>query len=49
MGKRLKVPLEQKGKLDKAYIKEWLGQFAETLDRPEILDEFLRLRKETDS
>jgi len=29
--------VEQRGHLDEAYIQEWLAQFAEALDNPEML------------
>ncbi len=35
--------IEQHGKLDEAYIQEWLSQFVEALEQPEILAEYLRL------
>jgi len=35
--------LGQCGKLDEAYVKDWLSQFAEALDKPEILKEYQRL------
>jgi len=36
-------PVEQRGKLDEAYIADWLAQFAEALEKPEILTEYQRL------
>jgi hypothetical protein len=33
----------QRGKLDEAYIAEWLAQFAEALEKPELLTEYQRL------
>lgn len=35
--------IEQRGNLDEAYIEEWLSQFAEALEKPEILTAYLRL------
>lgn len=35
--------IEQRGKLDEGYIKDWLAQFAEALERPELLTEYQRL------
>lgn len=35
--------IEQHGKLDEAYIENWLSQFAEALDKPEMLTEYRRL------
>jgi hypothetical protein len=35
--------IEQRGRLDEAYIEEWLSQFAEALEKPEILSEYRRL------
>ena len=32
--------IEQRGKLDEAYIEEWLVQFAEALEKPELLAEY---------
>jgi len=37
------VLLVQRGQLDEAYIEEWLAQFAEVLDKPELLAEYKRL------
>lgn len=34
---------EQRGKLDEAYIQEWLGQFAEALENPEMLTRYQRV------
>lgn len=34
----------QRSKLDYAYIREWLAQFADALEKPEILTEYERLR-----
>jgi hypothetical protein len=35
--------IEQRGRLDEAYIQDWLAQFAEVLERPEILAEYQHL------
>ena len=35
--------IEQRGKLDEAYIEGWLAQFAEVLEKPEMLIEYQRL------
>jgi Nucleotidyl transferase of unknown function (DUF2204) len=35
--------IEQHGKLDEAYIDDWLTQFAEALEKPELLTEYRRL------
>lgn len=35
--------IEQRGKLDEAYIEDWLAQFAEALEKPEMLAEYRRL------
>ena len=35
--------IEQHDKLDEAYLEDWLAQFAEALEKPEILDEYHRL------
>lgn len=37
--------IEHQGKLDEAYIEEWLSQFAEALEQPEILQEYQKLQK----
>lgn len=34
----------QRSKLDDAYIRDWLAQFADALEKPEILTEYERLR-----
>ena len=39
----------QQGKLDEAYIEDWLVQFAEVLGRPELLEEYQRLLTKTKS
>ena len=33
--------------LDTVYIEDWLGQFAETLERPELLSEYHRIMRKT--
>lgn len=38
------VLLRQGGKLDQPYVESWLEQFANGLDRPEILSRYLALR-----
>jgi hypothetical protein len=35
--------IAQRGKLDEGYIEDWLSQFAEALEKPDILDEYRRL------
>ncbi len=35
--------IEQRGKLDEAYIENWLSQFAEALEKPEMLAKYRRL------
>ena len=37
--------IEQHGKLDKAYIDNWLSQFSEALENPDMLREYQKLRK----
>lgn len=37
--------IEQRGKLDEAYIKNWLTQFAEALEKPELLAQYQALLK----
>lgn len=37
--------IEQRGKLDEAYIKNWLTQFAEALEKPELLTHYQALLK----
>ncbi len=39
--------LAQRSKLDEAYIEDWLVQFAEALEKPEILTEYHRLLAES--
>lgn len=36
--------IEQYGKLDEAYIEDWLSQFVEALEQPEILQEYQKLQ-----
>jgi predicted nucleotidyltransferase len=35
--------IEQRGKLEEAYVDNWLSQFAEALEKPEMLVEYRRL------
>jgi hypothetical protein len=35
--------IEQRGKLEETYIEDWLIQFAEVLEKPEMLVEYRRL------
>lgn len=35
--------IEQRGKLDEAYIEDWLAQFAEALEKPEMLATYRHL------
>ena len=35
--------IEQRGKLDEVYIEDWLVQFAEALEKPDLLAEYRRL------
>lgn len=37
------ILMRQRGKLDVAYIRDWLSQFAEALENPEILTRFNQL------
>jgi hypothetical protein len=39
--------IEQHGKPDEVYIEDWLAQFAEALEKPEILTEYKRLLEKT--
>ena len=39
--------IAQCGKLDEAYIEDWLSQFAEALEKPEILTDYKRLLAES--
>ncbi len=41
--------IEQHGKLNLAYIEDWLSQFAEALEKPELLSEYHRLQKKIDT
>ena len=41
------ILIRQRGKLDVAYIRNWLTQFAEALENPEILSRFEELYKTT--
>jgi predicted nucleotidyltransferase len=41
------VLMRQRGKLDLAYIRNWLSQFAEALEKPEILTRFNQLYETT--
>ena len=41
------ILVRQRGKLDLAYIRNWLSQFAEALEDPEILSRFDELYKTT--
>jgi predicted nucleotidyltransferase len=41
--------IEQYGKLDYAYIEDWLQQFAEALENPELLREYHSLRDRVES
>jgi len=38
-----KILLRQRGRLDTAYIRDWLTQFAEALEKPELLTRFEEL------
>jgi predicted nucleotidyltransferase len=42
-----KIIIRQRGKLDVEYIRDWLSQFAEALETPEILSRFEELYKTT--
>lgn len=37
--------IERRGKLDEAYIEDWLSQFAEVLEKPDIFGEYQRLQE----
>lgn len=37
--------IEQRGKLDETYIEDWLSQFAEALENPDMLREYQKLQK----
>jgi predicted nucleotidyltransferase len=41
--------IEQHGKLDYDYIEDWLQQFAEALENPELLQEYHHLRERVES
>jgi predicted nucleotidyltransferase len=41
------ILMRQRGKLDLAYIRNWLSQFAEALEKPEILTRFNQLYETT--
>ncbi len=41
--------LAQKGKLDHVYIRDWLSQFAEALDNPDLVTEYQKLRDNIES
>ncbi len=41
--------IEQRNKLDEAYIEDWLTQFAEALEQPELLTEYRRLLGEVEA
>ncbi|MBI2976947.1 MAG: hypothetical protein HYY33_08350 [Chloroflexi bacterium] len=41
--------LARKGKLDYAYVKNWLSQFAEALDNPGLVTQYEQLRDQVDS
>ncbi|MBC8503255.1 MAG: nucleotidyltransferase [Chloroflexi bacterium] len=40
--------IEQRGKLDEAYIEDWLSQFAEALEESELLEKYQRLLEEVE-
>ncbi|MCH7679276.1 hypothetical protein IID10_07905 [candidate division KSB1 bacterium] len=37
--------IEQRKKMDDAYIEDWLTQFAEILEKPDILEEYKQFQK----
>jgi hypothetical protein len=39
--------VEQRGKLDERYIEDWLIQFAQALEKPEIIDQYSNLAKQS--
>jgi predicted nucleotidyltransferase len=39
--------IEQQGSLDEAYVADWLQQFAEALEKPEMLEQYQRLLSKT--
>ena len=41
--------IEQRSKLDQAYVEEWLTQFAEALENPEIVAQYKRLLEKIDA
>jgi len=41
--------IEQRNKLDEAYIEDWLAQFAEALEQPELLTEYRRLLEKVEA
>jgi predicted HAD superfamily phosphohydrolase YqeG len=41
--------IAHRGKLDEAYVENWLAQFAEALEKPEILTEYYRLLAQSKS
>ena len=41
--------IEQRGKLDAAYIEDWLTEFADVLDNPEMLTQYRRLLEKVTS
>ena len=41
--------IAHRGKLDETYIENWLAQFAEVLEKPEILVEYHRLLAQSKS
>ena len=43
------IIIRQRGKLDVKYIREWLTQFAEALETPEMLDKFNELYESINS
>jgi len=43
-----RVLIRQKSKLDQAYILNWLGQFSEALENPEMLARYKKLRAQYD-
>ena len=38
--------IEQRGRLDESYITEWLVQFSEALEKPELLTQYIKLQDE---
>jgi predicted nucleotidyltransferase len=39
------ILIEQQGRLDRSYVEGWLEQFAEVLDRPEIVSQYQSIRE----